>query len=124
MRKQNRAAAAWLGGLSLLLLGCDGIVRVTGRVVSIDGAPLEDCEAVLYTARDGEELQNHPISGHFLESFTVYPVKTDFYLQVSCAGYSSFRSDSFYSSGDMSDSTDLGEIRLEPLTDPSISGPS
>lgn len=103
-------------------MGCDGIVRVTGTVTSMAGAPLEDCEAVLYRARDGEALQSHPISGRFLESFTVYPVKTDFYVEVSCEGYSSFRSDPFYSSGDISDSTDLGQIRLEPLADPSASG--
>jgi hypothetical protein len=111
-----------LGLISLLLLGCDGIVRVTGSVVSMDGAaPLEDCEAVLYKARNGEVLQTHPISGRFLESFTVYPVKTNFYVEVRCEGYSPFRSDPFYSSGDMSDSTDLGEIRLKPLPEPSTS---
>lgn len=117
MRRQSLAAVA--SGLSLLLLGCDGIVRVTGSLVSSDGKPLDDCEAVLYKNDSGEELERHPISGNFLEDFTILPVKTDFYVEVSCEGYSTFRSEPFYSSGKMSDSTDLGQVRLEPLADPS-----
>ena len=106
--------AATVLGLSVLLAGCDAVVPVTGTVTTTAEAPLKDCEAVLYLAEDQRELDRTPISGRFREAFTVYPVKTNFYVEVTCEGYSTFRSKPIFSSGQMDDLTDLGKIQLEP----------
>jgi hypothetical protein len=101
-----------------MLAGCDSVVQIEGSVVSSEGEQLDDCTATLFLASTGEELEEVDLESEFFSSFTVGPVDTDFAVEVTCEGYSTYRSHSFHSSGVLGGPpAQLGDIVLEPLPD-------
>jgi hypothetical protein len=102
--------------VALFLLGCDAWVGIQGRVISDQGEPLDRCTATLFRAESGQEVEVIDIDSSFDDSFSTLPARTDFFVEVSCKGYSTYRSPPFYSSGELGDPpAQLGEIVLEPL---------
>jgi hypothetical protein len=101
-----------------MLAGCDSVVQIEGSVVSSVGESLDDCTATLFLESTGEELEEIDLDSEFFSSFTVGPVDSNFFVELSCEGYSTYRSPPFYSSGVLGDPpAQLGEIVLEPLPD-------
>ncbi len=110
---------------TLALLGCDGVVQLQGSILSVSGETVaDDCVASLYLAADNKKLGHRPFdAGDFFVSFAVLPKKRDYYVQVICPGYSTFRSSVFTSSGKLGEPHQLGEIRLQAKR-PSTQEPS
>jgi hypothetical protein len=103
--------------VGLSLTGCDSVVGIRGEITSTDGGALDDCTATLFRAKNGDKLQQMDIEPVFDDGFVTGSVRTDFFVDVRCDGYATFRSPPFYSSGVLGDPpAELGEIRLEPAT--------
>jgi hypothetical protein len=102
---------------ALVLLGvgaCDGVVVIEGEAKSAADGALADCTALLFRA-DGHELDRRPIDPDFSATFTVMPGKREYYAEVTCEGYSAYRSEPFTSEGRLGDApVDLGSFQLRP----------
>lgn len=99
----------------LSVAACDGVVVIDGEAESATGEVLEDCEALLFRA-DGYELGRRPIDADFSATFTVMPGKREYFAEITCEGYTTFRSKPFTSEGVLGDPpAQLGDIVLEPL---------
>lgn len=101
----------------LSVAACDGVVVIEGEAESATGEVLDDCEALLFRA-DGYELDRRPIDADFSATFTVMPGKREYFAEITCEGYTTFRSKPFTSEGVLGDPpAQLGDIVLEPLPD-------
>lgn len=117
MRSLQRGSRKLLLCFALgLLAGCDSVVEIEGSVVSATKEPLDDCTATLFLASTGEELQEINLDTNFSDSFIIGQVQTNFYVEITCEGYSTYRSPIFYSSGVLGDPpAQLGDIVLRPV---------
>ena len=96
------------------LAACDGVVVVEGTIEAAGAAALDDCAAVLIR-EDGHELGRRPIDPDFSATFTVMPGERQYLAEVSCEGYSPYRSEPFTSRARLDDPpVELGTIQLQP----------
>jgi hypothetical protein len=99
----------------LVLVACDGLVRVQGTIVSLSGEVISnDCVVDLYLAAGEKKLGRREVgAGDFLITFTVLPTERDYFVEITCPGYTMLRSPVFTRSGRMTAPHPLGEIELE-----------
>jgi hypothetical protein len=119
MRLLRIAGLFLWGAVSMCLVGCDGVVQVEGSAASAAGEPLDDCTAMLFRSSDDRRMGRRRVSdsNSFLASFTVFPWKREYYVEVTCDGYSTYRSDPFTSRARLGDPPiELGRIELDPET--------
>jgi hypothetical protein len=104
-------------GVLFSVTACDGVVVIEGQAESATGRAIDDCEALLVRA-DGSEVGRRPIDSDFSATFTVMPGKREYFAEITCEGFTTFRSKPFTSEGVLGDPpAQLGEIVLEPLPD-------
>lgn len=100
---------------SVLLWSCDAYVAVEGRLLSPEGEPIRNCSATLFRAEEGEAVANLEIEASFNEAFATSPAHADFFVEIACEGYQTYRSAPFYSTGVLGEMpAQLGEIVLTP----------
>lgn len=104
----------------VFLAGCDGVVQVEGRLVRPPAEqPVDDCTALLFRASDERRLARRRVDESFFVSFTVFPWKREYFVEVTCDGYSTYRSAPFTSRARLGDAPiELGEIHLRPAEPP------
>jgi len=96
----------------------DGLLRVTGCLVDINGVPAESCILELHMASDERLLGTRKVEADFEDEFVISPWPHKYYLVTICLKDStSFRTDIFKSNGTKyaDKPLDLGKIVLKPM---------
>lgn len=99
--------------MPLIFAACDGVVVINGKTQSMRDGVIDNCQAILFRA-DGHELNRRPVEAEFSVTFAVMPGEREYYAEISCEGYSIYRSEPFTSAGRLGDPpVDLGSLPLK-----------
>lgn len=110
---RKSVAIVFLAGFACGCLGpADGVLVLEGTVVDSDGKLVERCKLALHS--EEQTISSYRIEARFRADFVVSPGKKEYYVELTCPGYSApYRSRAFLATG-RSDAppVQLGVIRL------------
>ena len=117
MNTRIRAFYVYLIFLSLIFTSCvaDGAARFRGRVVSDAGEDLKKCVFELYRVENNRLARRFEIKGDFDLGLAISPISAEYYVLITCEGYSGYKSDVYELGGSkyMDNPINLGKIVLK-----------